>query len=115
MFHCFFNLREGKKINNVVFYSTYSISDFFFKHCCFGFSYKLYSLVNMRLENRSTLKIKDFKVSKLLLLYNILLSIVPNNKDLKKKNIFNIFMLDFIGSYRGLRHSFGLPVRGQRT
>ena len=29
--------------------------------------------------------------------------------------VFNIFMLDLINSYRGLRHSFGLPVRGQRT
>ena len=55
------------------------------------------------------------QVSKLLLLYNTLLSVTPNKKDLKKKNIFNIFMLDFINSYRGLRHSFGLPVRGQRT
>jgi ribosomal protein S13 len=69
----------------------------------------------MRLENRVFLKIKDFKVSKLLLLYNILLFVTPNKKDIKKKNIFNIFMLDFINSYRGLRHSFGLPVRGQRT
>ena len=72
-------------------------------------------LVNLRLENRVILKIKDYKVSKLLLLYSILLNIVPNKKDVKKKNIFNIFMLDFINSYRGLRHSFGLPVRGQRT
>ena len=24
-------------------------------------------------------------------------------------------MLDLINSYRGLRHAFGLPVRGQRT
>jgi ribosomal protein S13 len=108
-------LREGKKINNVVFYSTYSILDFFFKYSCYGFSYKLFNLLNSRLESRFLKKIKDFKISKLLLLYNILLSVTPNKKDLKKKQTFNVFMLDFINSYRGLRHAFGLPVRGQRT
>ena len=89
--------------------------DFFFKYSCYGFSYKLYSLLNTRLENRISKKIKEFKISKLLTLYDVLLTIVPNKKDLKKKNTFNVFMLDFINSYRGLRHAFGLPVRGQRT
>ena len=99
----------------MVFYSTYSILDFFFKYSCFGFSYKIHSIINLRLENKIVKKIKDFKVSKLLLLFNILTTITPNKKDLKKKHVFNIFMLDFINSYRGLRHSFGLPTRGQRT
>jgi hypothetical protein len=47
--------------------------------------------------------------------YNILLNIVPQDRELRKKVIFNVFMLDLINSYRGLRHSFGLPTRGQRT
>jgi ribosomal protein S13 len=67
------------------------------------------------MENRVFKKIKDFKISKLLTLYCILLSVTPHKKDLKKKQTFNVFMLDFINSYRGLRHSFGLPSRGQRT
>jgi hypothetical protein len=46
------------------------------------------------LENRISKKIKEFKVSKLIVLYNILLAIVPGKKDLKKKNTFNVFMLD---------------------
>ena len=108
-------MREGKKINNSVFYSTYSISDFFFKYYCFGFSYKLYNLINSRLESRFFKKVKDFRVSKLITLHNTLHMVVPDKKDLKKKKTFNVFMLDFINSYRGLRHSFGLPVRGQRT
>ena len=99
----------------MVFYSTYSIFDFFFKYSCYGFSYKLYNIINMRLECRFIKKIKELKVSKLLLLFNTLLFVTPNKKDLKKKQIFNVFMLDFINSYRGLRHSFGLPARGQRT
>jgi small subunit ribosomal protein S13 len=35
--------------------------------------------------------------------------------DLRKESSFNIKRLMEIGSYRGLRHRRGLPVRGQRT
>ncbi|HZI51353.1 MAG TPA: 30S ribosomal protein S13 [Terriglobia bacterium] len=35
--------------------------------------------------------------------------------DLRKDTSFNIKRLMEIGSYRGLRHRRGLPVRGQRT
>jgi small subunit ribosomal protein S13 len=35
--------------------------------------------------------------------------------DLRKEVAFNIKRLMDIGSYRGLRHRRGLPVRGQRT
>jgi small subunit ribosomal protein S13 len=35
--------------------------------------------------------------------------------DLRKEVNFNIKRLIEIGSYRGLRHRYGLPVRGQRT
>jgi small subunit ribosomal protein S13 len=35
--------------------------------------------------------------------------------ELKRRVMMNIKRLKDIGSYRGLRHSRGLPVRGQRT
>jgi small subunit ribosomal protein S13 len=35
--------------------------------------------------------------------------------DLRKEIMMNIRRLQEIGSYRGLRHKRGLPVRGQRT
>lgn len=35
--------------------------------------------------------------------------------DLRKEIYMNIRRLQSIGSYRGLRHKKGLPVRGQRT
>ena len=35
--------------------------------------------------------------------------------DLRSENVMNIKRLMDIGSYRGLRHRRGLPVRGQRT
>jgi small subunit ribosomal protein S13 len=108
-------LREGKKINGAIFYSSYSIPEFFFNYSCYGFSKKLYNILTTRLENRVNKKSKDLKTSQLISVYKILLNIVPDNKDLKKKMTFNIFMLDLVNSYRGLRHAFGLPVRGQRT
>lgn len=108
-------MREGKKINGYLFYSSYSISEFFFKYSCYGFSKKLYNILLNRLESRLDKKTKDMKTSKLITVYKVLSNVVPNNKSLKKKTVFNIFMLDIINSYRGLRHAFGLPVRGQRT
>lgn len=81
-------MREGKKINGFVFYSSYSVSDFFFKYSCYGFSKKLYNILSNRLETRLNNKIKDFKTSQLITIYKILLNIVPENKDLKKKNYF---------------------------
>ena len=108
-------IREGKKLNGCVFYSSYSIQEFFFKYSCYGFSKKLYNILQLKLETRKNKKSKELKTSQILSVYRIILNIVPENKDLKKKYIFNIFMLDLINSYRGLRHAFGLPVRGQRT
>lgn len=35
--------------------------------------------------------------------------------DLKKEILYNVKRLNDIGCYRGYRHSYGLPVRGQRT
>lgn len=45
----------------------------------------------------------------------LLSSVIPANKSIKDRFLLNIFFLDLIVSYRGWRHSRGLPVRGQRT
>lgn len=39
----------------------------------------------------------------------------PLDKELKNRYNTSIFFLDYLNTYRGLRHSKGLPVRGQRT
>ncbi|QQS38947.1 30S ribosomal protein S13 [Candidatus Woesebacteria bacterium] len=39
----------------------------------------------------------------------------PNEGELARQVRSNINRLQVIGSYRGMRHSRGLPVRGQRT
>lgn len=108
-------MREGKKTNGVIFYSSYSIYDFFFTYNCYGYANKLYSIINMRIESKFKKKLNDFGVSKSIAVFKTLDSVVPSNKDLKKKHISNVFILDLINSYRGFRHAFGLPTRGQRT
>jgi small subunit ribosomal protein S13 len=108
-------LCEGKNINGVFFYSSFSLREFFFERSCYGFSKKLFYLVVSRLENRIEKKTKELKTSQLITIHRLLLGVVPENKELKKRMILNIFILDLISSYRGLRHSLGLPVRGQRT
>jgi ribosomal protein S13 len=98
-----------------VFYSSYSVLEFFYKYSSYGFSKKLLKIVESRIESRHQKKVKDLRTSKLLVVYKTLLCVVPENKELKRKVVFNVFILDLINSYRGLRHAFGLPVRGQRT
>jgi len=34
---------------------------------------------------------------------------------LQKKHTLNVYVLDMIQSYKGVRHARGLPCRGQRT
>lgn len=52
---------------------------------------------------------------KWVILLKTLTNIVPLNRSVKDRLLLNIFYLDLIMSYRGWRHSRGLPVRGQRT
>lgn len=44
-----------------------------------------------------------------------MLKLTPKNRNYLSRYNTNIFFLDFLNTYRGLRHSKGLPVRGQRT
>lgn len=38
-----------------------------------------------------------------------------NNHTFKTRNLINIYLLNLLCTYKGWRHSRGLPVRGQRT
>jgi len=108
-------VREGKKINNTIFYHSYSPVDFFLQKSCYGFSKKLLTLLSKRLESRVFKKLNEIKTSKIYFITHILYDIVPLDLNLEDKLNVNIFMLDVINTYRGARHAFGLPVRGQRT
>lgn len=57
-------------------------------------------------------QLNDFQISRIC-------KIIEQNyifeSDLKKEILYNMKRLSDIASYRGYRHSYGLPVRGQRT
>lgn len=107
-------MKGGKFFNGKQIFYNFKLNDFLdkgtegFKGC------KIIQL-EQRLEMLKKYSVSLYKNSKWLVLNNLLDRIVPEGKTLKKRKLINIYLLDFIGSYRGYRHSFGLPVRGQRT
>lgn len=107
-------MKGGKFFNNKQIFFNFKLNDFLEKKID-GFKKNNIKFFEQRLEMSTTLSINIYKNSKWLILNNLLDSIIPNNKNLKKKRLVNIYFLDFISSYRGYRHSFGLPVHGQRT
>lgn len=107
-------MKGGKFFNNKQIFFNFKLNDFLEKKID-GFKKNNIKFFEQRLEMSATLSINLYKNSKWLVLNNLLDFIIPNNKNLKKKRLVNIYFLDFISSYRGYRHSFGLPVQGQRT
>lgn len=107
-------MKGGKFFNNKQIFYNFKLNDFLEKKID---GFKKYSInsFEQRLEISTNYNISLYKNSKWLILNNLLDLVIPVNKTLKKKRLINIYFLDFIGSYRGYRHSFGLPVNGQRT
>lgn len=68
-----------------------------------------------RLEIFDNVNFNLLNADKWVILLKLLNKIIPFNKSIKDRLLINIFFLDLIISYRGWRHSKGLPVRGQRT
>jgi len=61
------------------------------------------------------IKVKDLSEDEILRLQRIIQDEGEVEGDLRKQVAMNIKRLIEIGSYRGIRHRRGLPVRGQRT
>jgi len=61
------------------------------------------------------IKVKDLSEDEILRIQRVLQEEGGVEGDLRKEVAMNIKRLIEIGSYRGIRHRRGLPVRGQRT
>lgn len=107
-------MKGAKFFNNKQILYNFKLSNFLDKNID-GFKNSYINFFEQRLEVSSKFVLNTYKNSKWYIFFNILDVIIPNNKNLKKQKLINIFFLDFISSYRGYRHSFGLPVKGQRT
>lgn len=108
-------MREGKKINGYTLNNIEPLSVLFSKENIFGFSKQLKLIVEKRLETKTVNSVSSLKFSKTIGFYNLIFDVFPENNNFKNYFILNVFMLDIINSYRGFRHSVGLPTRGQRT
>ncbi len=62
-----------------------------------------------------SVRVKDLTDQEIALIRGVLEKKFKVEGDLRKEISLNIKRLMDIGSYRGLRHRRGLPVRGQRT
>ncbi len=80
----------------------------------FGIGKKTALNILKRLSIRPELRAKDLTGEQILNLQNQVKEIVVEG-ELKRTIRNNIEVLKRIKSYRGLRHSMGLPSRGQRT
>lgn len=87
----------------------------FYKNKFFGIRLFKISKFEERLEILNNQLLTNYKNNKWMLLNNLLYSITPKNRSMQRRTLVNIYFLDFINSYRGYRHVFGLPTRGQRT
>lgn len=67
--------------------------------------------INIDIDKR----VKDLSDAEIAAIQKEITSSYTVEGDLRKQIMLNIRRLQEIGSYRGLRHKRGLPVRGQRT
>lgn len=81
----------------------------------YGLKNNLLSLLNLRFESNINKKLKDLQTHELNVFLDHCYNIVPKNYSIFNRKLFNIVMLDTVGSYRGWCHFRGLPTRGQRT
>ncbi len=61
------------------------------------------------------IKVKDLSEDEVLRIQQVIQNAGSVEGDLRREVAMNIKRLIEIGSYRGIRHRRGLPVRGQRT
>lgn len=93
----------------------YNLNLNYLKKKNFGIKIFFIKILSSRFELNFNNNISFFYFHQWVSLYKFLISIIPKDSSLKKRKLLNIFFLDIINSYKGWRHSHGLPVRGQRT
>lgn len=81
----------------------------------YGFKKNAINYMEQKFENNINIVLRSMDKNQWDFFLDCLFRILPSDLSILNKKVFNIYMLDSITSYRGWRHSRGLPVRGQRT
>lgn len=106
-------MKEFFQINGYIFNKD---TDFFStKDKNYGWGDYTYKIIYDRFEKYYSDNIISHKDAEWKKFKSILMKFCTKNRNIKSRHNSNIFFLDFLNTYRGLRHSKGLPVRGQRT
>jgi hypothetical protein len=100
--------KESWKFN--VSWSFKQIFKQFFKHTSY-----IWFLVQSNLESTLTQNYGVYKYWQHLIFKNFILSLLPENFTIFNKKLSNLYLLHTNETYKGWRHFFNLPVRGQRT
>jgi len=85
-----------------------------FKHTLYGFGTSYALFFSQKYEKHVRYIYMDFKRNYKFFNKKIT-NTFPQSIALHKKQTLNIYTLDMIQSYKSIRHSRGLPCRGQRT
>jgi ribosomal protein S13 len=102
------------KFNNLTLTYNQKLNSFIEKHY-FGINKYSITKIAERVEINKNYLFDNYNIDRWLILSTFLSKLVPNNKSIKDKIVLNLNFLYLIRSYRGWRHTFNLPVRGQRT
>jgi len=81
----------------------------------FGIGLKTSQIILGKVNVDFNTRVKDLSDEEVAAIQKEITSNYRVEGDLRKEITLNIRRLQEIGSYRGLRHKKGLPVRGQRT
>lgn len=81
----------------------------------FGIGLKTSQDILSKLAINFDTRVKDLSDEQVAAIQKTISTSYKTEGDLRKDIMINIRRLQEIGSYRGLRHKRGLPVRGQRT
>ena len=81
----------------------------------YGIGATLAKVICERTQVRPDTKVRDLTEDEVIRLRDVIEREYKVEGDLRREINLNIKRLIEIGSYRGLRHRRGLPVRGQRT
>ena len=89
--------------------------DSFLSHSFFGINKYFLSKIEERVEISKKIVFNNYGIDKWFSLSLYLSELLPNNKSIKDKLVLNLVFLFLIKTYKGWRHAFNLPTRGQRT
>ncbi len=81
----------------------------------FGIGLKTSQAILSKLSINFDTRVKDLSDEQIAAIQKAISTSYKTEGDLRKDIMLDIRRLQEIGSYRGLRHKRGLPVRGQRT